>query len=284
MTIQAKIIKDSISPFGVRLTSIEATMHRFMLPEFNTHRMFSRNSASSRAIPVEKTLDQVHNDPAFPSVWPAEKPGMQGGDNLTGAELRDAQLLFEDIKSYTVSAIDQYLDSYQEKKDRLHKSVINRLLEPFMWHTVIVTSTEWDGFFNQRCHPDAQPEIRMVAECIQNVYKNSRPSIIQMGEWHMPYIDIDDLRHAESAQFDLNMHPQEILKRQSVARCARVSTLAHDGKKSIEADLNLYNRLITASPPHASPLEHVATPAGTQTPVGNFYRWHQLRHVVLNGA
>lgn len=287
MKINAKVIKDSVSPTGIRLTTIEATMHRFVLAEFNTHRVFSRNSASSRAIPVEKTLANVSGSPALPLVWACEQPGMQGGTELEGFDLEDAQRLFEDVHSYTIDKIASYLIMHPEKSSRLHKSLINRLLEPFMYQVVVVTSTEWEGFFEQRCHPDAQPEIRAVANAMRDAYNKSLPSIVHIGEWHLPYIDIEDMREAEKAQFELNMSVQNILQRQSVARCARVSTLAHDGKKSIEADLNLFNRLVTAKPPHASPLEHVATPASwyvvkENDTLGNFNGWHQLRHRILS--
>ena len=53
--ISAEIIADTYCEFtDERVTTMEVTMHRFVLAEFNTHRVFSRNSASSRAIPVRK--------------------------------------------------------------------------------------------------------------------------------------------------------------------------------------------------------------------------------------
>jgi hypothetical protein len=59
MTHSTKILADSISPDGVRLTTLEVVMPRIVLAEFNTHRMLSRNSASSRAIPIEKMIRMV---------------------------------------------------------------------------------------------------------------------------------------------------------------------------------------------------------------------------------
>lgn len=268
----AKIVLDSVAPNGSRLTTMEVTFHRFVLAEFNTHRVFSRNSASSRAIPVEKQLQKVKENPAFPLEWPCEKPGMQGGDFLEGSNLHAAEHTWKEAHRQAVSQVERYLEAYPEKDERLHKSLLNRLLEPFMWHTVIVSSTEWEGFWHQRCSPLAQPEIRAVAELMREAYNNSTPSYVGYGGWHTPYISDE-----EYEQFDL-----ETRKRVSTARCARVSYLTHDGTRDYLEDLKLFERLATASPPHASPLEHVATPfrpsASFATSRGNFRLWDQYRH------
>ena len=266
----AKIILDSISPAGHRLTTMEVVMHRFVLAEFNTHRMFSRNSASSRAIPVKKQIERVMNDPAIPLSWPSERPGMQGGAQTEDVDL--ARAIWIDARDCAVEIATQLGDI------GVHKSVTNRLLEPFMWHTVIVSSTEWSNFFGLRCNPLAQPEIQAAAYAMRDVYEKSTPTELSINEWHMPYLqneDYDVLRLGE-------------MKKVSASRCARVSYLTHDGIKSYEADLKLYDQLTSADPPHASPLEHVATPCthwgGTwedrDAHEGNFFGWDQLRHLV----
>lgn len=139
-----------------------------------------------------------------------------------------------------------------------------------MWHTVIISSTAygWENFFAQRCSPLAQPEIRVAADMIRNVYDASVPETLKVGEWHTPYI-------REEEDFDLLTRLKV-----STARCARVSYLNHDGVRDVDADLGLYDKLVAADPPHASPLEHVATPAlGTwELTDGNFDGWYQLRH------
>src|SRR3954452_24195130 len=89
MGFEAKVLADSVSPAGQRLTTLEATFPRFVLAEFNTHRVFSRNSASSRAIPVAKQLRRVLDDPYVPIEFGSNKPGMQAGPALAGAN-RDA--------------------------------------------------------------------------------------------------------------------------------------------------------------------------------------------------
>ena len=266
---EARIIADSIHN-GHRLTTMEVTIHRFVLAEFNTHRILSRNSASSRAIPVEKQLERIGESPAFPISWPCEQPGMSGGTELEGDDLAEAKALFDAVHAFTLKAVGDYVAEHPDKAHRLHKSVTNRLLEPFMWHTVVVSSTEWTNFFGLRCSPLAQPEIRVAAEMMRDVYQASTPVEVNDGQWHLPYITDE-----EKASLDI-----EDLCKISVIRCARVSSL-HAGKVGdYDSDYALFERLTSAVPPHASPLEHVATPAiswGGPT-LGNFDGWHQFRH------
>jgi thymidylate synthase ThyX len=240
---------------------MEVKIHRFVLAEFNTHRVFSRNSASSRAIPVKKQIARVMDDPAIPLTFPLEQKGMQGGEEVEKREL--AEEFWLQARDHAVSAATTL------SLMGVHKSVTNRLLEPFMWHTVIVSSTEWENFFVQRCSPLAQPEIRAVAELMQAALFRSRPRPVSAGEWHLPYID-----HEDREAVKVPHHVCAV----SAARCARVSYLTHDGKRDIEEDLALFGRLITAKPAHASPLEHVAVPARTPVERGNFTGWRQLRH------
>jgi len=166
----------------------------------------------------------------------------------------------------------------------VHKEIVNRLLEPFSWHTVIVSSTEWNNFFAQRCSPLAQPEMQVVAEKIRDAMKASKPLRVEHGEWHLPFISASDVALAEEVSRKTCLHPQTVLRRVSVARCARVSYLRHEETRSMEQDLELYAKLVDAEPPHASPLEHVATPVAPDDPVnygGNFRGWRQLRHMVI---
>lgn len=272
MITSAKVILDSISPNGDRLTTFEFNIWRAVLSEFNTHRSHSRNSASSRAIPVEKQLDKVVNSPFWPIVWAAEQPGMQGGSELTGQDLEDAQELFYDVWESTTSRIQVYLDAHPDKKTRLHKSLINRLIEPFMEHRIIATATEagWMNFFHQRStefSPLAQPEIALAADLALEAYRANTPTLVDYGEWHCPYLRDDE-------DFDSDEDQMKV----SVARCARVSYLTHDGVRDVEEDLALFDRLRSAEPPHWSPFEHVATPSNVPT-LGNFDGWAQLRHL-----
>jgi thymidylate synthase ThyX len=144
-----------------------------------------------------------------------------------------------------------------------------------MWHTVIVSSTDWDGFWTQRCSPLAQPEIRAAAEAMRDAVHASTPTPRASGDWHLPYITDEDRTEAG--------HAPDTLRRVSAARCGRVSYLTQDGRRDLDEDLQLYDRFVTADPPHASPLEHVATPAtASDSPqLGNLRGWRQLRHVAL---
>lgn len=257
---RATIVADSISPAGDRVTTMEVTMHRFVLAEFNTHRVFSRNSASSRAIPLGRQIARLREELAYPVKWASERPGMQGGDEI------DLQIEARDI--WMVAAQDAVAHATALQILGVHKSIINRLLEPFMWHTVIVTSTEWENFFDLRCHELAQPEIRAAAELMRDEYRASEPTKLDRGQWHAPYGD------------PTRMSLETMLKT-SVARCAWVSTMNHDGDKSWDAIERMYDRLTTAAPMHASPLEHQCTPADVWR--GNLSGWSQLRHMVERG-
>lgn len=253
----AKIIADSISDQGHRLTTMEVRMHRFILAEMNTHRAFSRNSASSRAIPYDKMAQRVWEHPAFPVHWGAEQKGMQSGDSLDDIEIYG----IDGTRACWHSALIDTLVHTGDLKERgLHKSLINRLLEPFMWHTAIITATEWDNFFWQRCHPDAQPEMKAVADEMQRAYFTSTPKVLTHGMWHLPYIkqeDWDELTTAHAETYNY-WAVQNDLKQISVARCARVSYLNQDGVRDLNEDFKLFNRLKGSG--HWSPFEHVATP------------------------
>lgn len=209
----------------------------------NTHRVLSRNSASSRAIPLNKQIDKVYSQPAVPVVWAAEQKGMQGGDEVPKADADVAD------DTWRMASVEARAAAQKLGSKGIHKSIANRLLEPFMWHTAVVTGTAFENFFAQRCSPMAQPEIRAVAEAMEVVYDKSTPQSLEIDEWHLPYVNDDD------AGTD-----QDLLVQISAARCARVSYLTQDGKRDPEADLTLYRRLVESKPAHWSPLEHVATP------------------------
>lgn len=273
----AKVILDSISPDGDRLTTIECTIHRYMLPEFNTHRKFSRNSASSRAIPFARMVEKAKTSRVFPSLWRKEQRGMQGGEIITDPTTIAV------MQGTWSAARDACVRSAEHLASMgVHKSIVNRLLEPFLPHTIIVSATNFSGFFDQRCNPQAQDDIRLAAEAMREAYYSSTPRLLNYGDWHMPYLTEEDWAEAYASD-RTNDELIEKLKKISVARCARVSYLTHDGKRDWDKDLELFNRLVTAEPGHWSPLEHVATPAKAfEEPFvrGNFTGWKQLRHEI----
>jgi hypothetical protein len=212
-------------------------MHRFVLAEYNTHRVFSRNSASSRAIPFSKQVARVENDLAYPVSWPQEQKGMQGGAELDAWATEEARDLWREAAGAAVAYATELADL------GVHKSVINRLLEPFMWHTVITTATEWDNFWELRCNPAAQPEMRAAAEAMRVAYEESKPRTLAYGEWHLPFVTGADYDWLEIQQL-YGDSALEVAKQCSVARCARVSYLTHDtGKVDITKDIALTKRL-----------------------------------------
>lgn len=263
--IESKIIKDSISYNGIRLTTMQIKFHRFILPEFNTHRMFSRNFQSSRAIPTEKLIEQVRNNPAMPVFLGKNQPGMQSKEELDDASKNAA------IHDWKLSANYAANIAHSMLFNGLHKQTVNRVLEPYLYITGIVTATEWDNFFELRCHSDAQPEMQELAFCMKKAINGSTPKSIAFGQWHLPYITNEDYQHSLT---DLD------LAKISAARCARVSYLNHDGSKpDIKKDLQLFERLAGSTPIHASPLEHQATPLTDDKFCKNFNGWQQYRDV-----
>jgi hypothetical protein len=252
----AKVIADSCTRTGRRITTLELVLHRWVLAELNTHRVLVKSSASSRAIPVERQLEMIGDDDARPVSWPAEQPGMQGGAELTGQALAEAQEFYDICRNAAVMATANYLAEHPDKATRLHKSVTNRLIEPYMQHKVVMTGTAWQNFFGLRVHPDAQPEIRVAAELAKEAYDRSSPVLLEPGEWHLPYIDDEDRAVAPDVAS---------LVRGSVSRAARTSSFQHGAPgepvvKDLAKDQSLYAKLVSAEPMHAAPLEHVATP------------------------
>ena len=258
MTYSARVLLDSVSPIGVRLTTLEVTFPRFVLAEFNTHRSFSRNSASSRAVPTSRLIERIESDPVLPLEWGRNKAGMSATDVLTDDEAEAARRIWLEARDAAVAHARRLAAL------SVHKQELNRLLEPFLWHTVIVTATEWGNFFELRCARNAQPEIREAALRMREAMEASSMQPVAEGEWHTPLLQEDE--------YGLDI---ETRKRVSAARCARVSYLTHEGKREVEKDLELYERL--KSDRHLSPFEHVATPANDAAFHANFRGWIQMR-------
>lgn len=263
----AKIVCDSISPTGQRLTTPQERFWRPVLAERNTATIQKKNSASSRAIPLEKMLDRFEHDPANPISWPGEQKGMQGGADLKGEDLMMAAGMWGDVRNYVVNRIDEYVTDLdlkygeEAKWHRLHKGHINRLLEFGQWHVDTVTATGWENWFEQRCTPLAMPEIAAVAECTREAMRISEPIEIGEGQWHLPYIRDEDREWAayKDPSRTLGASANWTLARISAARVARTSYLTMDGKRDYEDDIRLYNDVLIKGP-HWSPLEQVATP------------------------
>lgn len=270
--ISAVVIEHSLHPSeqGKPLITIQLRYPRFIHSEFMTHRVFSRNASSSRAIPVAKMIEQVRNEPAMPIHFGKNQPGMQANQELQGDE-RDLAVHQWKLAAERAADSASILEMIGT-----HKQVANRILEPFQFISVIVTATEWDNFFELRDHPDAQPEIKELARVMKLAIAESKPRLLHYGEWHLPYVTEQERKY----------YNVESCKQMSAARCARVSYLTHDGKEpDVGKDFDLFDRLVSSKPLHASPIEHQASPdpyldfGGFSHPElwGNLRTWVQFR-------
>lgn len=263
----SRILADSLSPGGSRLTTFEITFPRFVLAEFNTHRVLSRNSASSRAIPPEKQIERLLTAPFVPQFGTRVK-GMGSG------ELNPRQL--ECVEIWLEARDDAVRHAQKLIEFNVDKARINRLLEPFMWHTVIVSATDWSNFFGLRTNEDAQPEFRVIAKMMLDEYLRNDPRQLEKGNWHLPMVNGQE--YAELCSDDPDDWTLPML---SAGRCARVSFDTHNNFEPFEASLDRAGRLISSA--HWSPTEHQARAGGGDP--GNFHGdWWQFRKMFENEA
>ena len=252
--ISAKVICDSISEQGIRLTTFEIEYPRIIMSELNTMRAISKNSSSSRAIPVSKMLEHTKNINLKPVYFGSKKAGMQAGKELDGEDLQYAKGVWENALN---SAVDQanLLDDLGVAKE-----VTNRLVEPFQLVKVVCTATDWDNFFNLRLHPDADPNICMLAYKMYKAMEESKPIKLKDGEYHLPYVNVCWNGKGEMCYADdnFNIINLEQAQKLSAASCAGVSYRT-EGMTLEKAD-KIFDMLIKAEVVHSSPFEHLATP------------------------
>lgn len=284
MSYNACVMSDSYSrDNNSRLTTLEITFPRFILAELNTHRVFSRNSSSSRAIPTWRLLEEVRDNPFIPEVFGAYQSGMVSGEPLSDEKSRIARSHWlsarNDAVRHAMSLVygsDVFFDSFMEgaslsEYDTVgaHKEIVNRLLEPFMWQTAIVSSTQWDNFFTLRCASNAQPQIRIIAEMMRTALNESTPIDKEQGHWHIPFVTREECEDMETT--DILML--------SAGRCARISYLNHHRDRDASRDISLARRLLKDG--HMSPFEHQALPLQPhEQQKGNLIGWTQQRHIV----
>jgi len=264
MGYAARVVLDSLSPAGVRLVTMEVRYPRFIHAEMMTHRVFSRNAQSSRALPIKKMIAAVREEPAMPIYWGKNQAGMSARREIDETARTRAEAEWRRALASALETAELLSDSEID----LHKQLVNRILEPFAWITVIVTATEWSNFFTQRCHPDAQPEIKHLADMMLQEFRASTVRGVGFGDWHLPLI-LEDERALDIA----------LLRKLSVARCARVSYLTHEGSRDHAKDLELFDRLVAGGANgHWSPFEHVATPLERDDEwSANFRGWRSFR-------
>lgn len=276
--ISAKIIADSYSSNGQRLTTFELEYPRFIHSEFMTHRTLSRNAASSRAIPLATMIKLVWNNPAHPVHWGKNQTGMQAKEELKGASLYWTKKLWK-WSGRVVCGFAWLLG-----KCNVHKQIANRVLEPWSHIKVVTSATEWDNFFSLRNHPDAQPEIHELAKKMWAIYSTNKPKLLKEEEWHLPYLDefsvVGDAMY-DVAKTNPRIKTDKMIRlsdaiKLSASLCAQVSYRKAD--ESVEKAIKIYDRLVESKPVHASPFEHQATPAKSGSFIsGNFRGWHQFR-------
>jgi hypothetical protein len=260
--VSAKIVADSINHFGTRITTIQINVPKFLLQELNTHRQFSRNYNSARAIPAKV----MRKSATFtPDEWFSNQAGMTGGKELSGFKRLVASITWQLMTRSTL------LGHSVLTWAGLHKQHTNRWLEPIVWAQGVITSTEWANFLHQRNHSDAQPEIRLLAEQIEHLLATNSANYLEVGDWHLPYIDIDDVE-----RFGID----DLLKI-SAARCARVS-YGFKADKNVELDLKRFDMLMSGEVKHWSPCEHQAQVPDTKGHMhsGNFLNWRQYRKIL----
>lgn len=278
MEIKATIIAHSKSSVnGKEIITFELEYPRFIHSELMTHRLFSRNAASSRAIPVAKMIEQVRVNPAMPIHWGKNQPGMQAfeecntpvfvediyhnaiweGDSMEVA--RERAMVPPDVAwGYFADYIADYAKQFEISG--YHKQIVNRLLEPVQMMKTVLTATEFDNFFWLRKHPDAQPEIKHLAELMWEALKISHPNILKPGDWHTPYYGDGYWQGGASVEWDRDIHCNYLKDALAISSscCAQVSYRLLDD--SLEKAHTIYMRLVESEPVHASPFEHQCTP------------------------
>lgn len=215
-----------------------------LLPELATHRLFSKNTASSRAIPIEKSIKAVEGSPFIPFHWGKNQSGMQAHKALETHQADECRQQWAQAAQAAVDFADWMA------KVGLHKQIANRVLEPFLFTTLILSTTSMKHFEILRTNEMAEPHFQHLAKLMVSARSQSLPEALKPGEWHLPLIYDEDRSR-------LNL---DDLKRVSTARCAAVSYVRHNEVKDYEKDFALYARLTTGG--HWSPLEHLATPSG----------------------
>jgi hypothetical protein len=285
MSFKAEVIAHSVGPTSATppLFTMRLRYPRFIHAEELTHRILntspeqietwsipdglmydrdlSRNASSSRAIPVSRLVEDIRMDPAEPLFWGKNKTGMQAAEEMDNGAKQLAQAIWRRNRE------DCIRDALELSVIGAHKQLVNRLVENHGHINVVVTATNWSNFFALRRHAAAMPEIRHLADLIWESQQASTPRVLDLSDWHLPFISQDDMLEVAGSA----MWPTLI--KLSVARCARVSYLTHEGRKPvIQEDLALYERLAGSVPLHASPAEHQARPDYWSEPEGVGHR------------
>lgn len=234
------VLADSIAQ-GTRLTTLMVRFPMRYLTHMNTHRKFSRNTRSMRAIKAEYFIEEVLSDPYIPEKWYHEKVGMQG------PEITDPVIINSLRMQWCYLRDDAVFRAREFMKLNIHHEHINSILAPWLWTEQIISSTEWENYLLQRDHPDSVYPMQLTAQSIRRALEDSTPKLVLEGNYHLPLIREDDRELPLKTQLKL-----------SAARCARKSYDRESSVMERERDLRVYQQLVSADPPHMSPFEHQA--------------------------
>lgn len=256
MEISAKILADSISPQGKRVTTFELQYPRFIHSEQLTHHMFVLNASSSRAVPAKKMIEMVRTEPATPIHWGRNQPGMVANGELEEPHKIRAKSLWKEASDVAASISEKMHEA------GAHKQILNRITEPFQWMKVILTGTEFNNYYWLRIAEDAQPEICALASTMKAAQDNNEPVLLYPGEWHLPYITTYRGEYSEWLDYIDPLSGEslslETARTVSMARCAAVSYRTED--IGLEKAQDIYSKLFSGQKIHASPACHQATP------------------------
>ena len=269
--MSANVVLASTNSKGKKIVTLHAHYPRFIHAEIMTHRVFSRNARSSRAVPVSKMIEEVKTTPVVPWHWGLNQSGMQAK-----MECMNSVVLYEEVPvdrkfawNYAARKAVSVAEAFAAAG--YHKQIVNRILEPFMWIDTLITATDWDNFFELRCHEDAEPHLQDLANLMKRQIENTEHQELKDGEWHLPYI-----KPEEKDEWNT-----ETLLKLSAARCARISYSPFNGESNIEKEMERYDRLINSHPMHASPIEHQAKATSECKRYANFSGgWIQYRTIV----
>jgi hypothetical protein len=219
--------------------------------EFMTHRVFGRNASSSRAIPVDKLIKAVVDDPFVPLFWGKNQKGMQATEEMSEREIRDAKVIWEQAMNAAL------IHAKRLAGVGAHKQIVNRVYEPYAHITVVVTGTQWSNFLALRDHPAAEPHIAMLAREVRKAIDGAYVQTLQPGQWHLPFVE--PVNSLDEPVYDLNGEALSNAIKLSVARCASTSYKTIEGfDMTLERAIALHDKLVASVPLHASPCEHQA--------------------------
>jgi thymidylate synthase ThyX len=253
-----EIIADSINEYDKRLTTFVIDFPKVIQAELNTHRMLSKSSGSSRAIKTDRFIKDIELNPFIP-IWNTNKAGMQGN------KLED-EILLKELNMFWIESMNDNINKVRtlSEKYNVHKQISNRYLDLFKKVKVVVSGTEWENFFSLRNHKDAQPDFKIIAEEMEMLFRKNNPNFLKHNQWHLPFSDKISNKMVKEGVVILEQEGFEGDKkletklRICTARVARTSYENFDGKLEVSKDFDLFNKLITTKPVHASPSEALA--------------------------